>query len=133
MLPISKLPEPQGLRNYKIAPEKLIKSPYDDFCYNETRFFELRDQLLREQKYVCAYCGQKLLIVENENGKPQMKTEHFTPQNETIANDLDYQNLLGCCLGGQDKAGIGYCDSQKGYKPLNYIQNPSIIRQNNSL
>jgi uncharacterized protein (TIGR02646 family) len=128
MLPINKLPEPQGLRHYKIAPERLKRSPYDDFCYNETRFRELREQLLREQKYVCAYCGQTLLVVESENGKPLMKTEHFIGQNETVENDLNYQNLLGCCLGGQNLKGDGYCDSKKGNTPLNYIQNPSTIR-----
>jgi uncharacterized protein (TIGR02646 family) len=127
MLPITKLTEPQGLRNYKIAPERLKASPYADFCYNGARFFELREQLLREQKYVCAYCGQKLLIVENENGVAKMKTEHFTPQNDKIENDLNYRNLLGCCLGGQNMKGECYCDSKKGETPLLYVQNPSIL------
>lgn len=133
MLPINKLTEPQGLRYYKSSSEQLT---YEDLSRyrtyinksGESAFFELRSQLLKEQKYVCAYCGQKLLFVENENGAPQMKTEHFIPQNDTVENDLNYQNLLGCCLGGQDKKGDNYCDSQKGSKFLSNIQNPSTLR-----
>jgi uncharacterized protein (TIGR02646 family) len=95
MLPINKLPEPQSLRNYKLRRGN--SASYSGF--KGGKFLELREQLLKEQKYVCAYCGQKLLVVFVElNGKEnqKMKTEHFVPQNGNVDNDLNYQNLLGC-------------------------------------
>ena len=42
-------------------------------------------------------------------------------------NDLNYQNLLACCLGGQDMVGDNHCDSSKGKKILNHIQKPSNL------
>lgn len=136
MLPISKLPEPPGLRAYKNAIH--AAASYDNFrSYNgytitikgeiRNAFYELRIQLLREQKFVCAYCGQIVHSVVNENGVAQMKTEHFNPQDQTVANDLDYQNLLACCLGEQGSKGDGHCDSKKGNDILNHISNPSLL------
>lgn len=125
MLPISKLPEPPRLRKYK-SDHRAVAS-YDDFTRFKVEFLELRQQLLKEQKYICAYCGQEILSVENENGVAQIKTEHFNPQDKTAVNDLNYTNLLACCLGNQHAKGENYCDSKKGEDPLNYLKNPSAI------
>lgn len=140
MLPIEKLPEPQALLDYKKEKTDMEESPtYEGFTVygqerdetgnriprNETPFYKLREQLLKEQKYVCAYCGQKVLMVENEHGKAQMKTEHFVPQDGTVENDLKYQNLLSCCLGNDNRKGENHCDSMKGDRPLLSITNPS--------
>ena len=142
MLPISKLPEPLGLRAYKIdlRDHATRTAGYDNFKnytgysivferINRNAFYELRRQLLYEQRFVCAYCGQIIAQIINENGVAQMKTEHFNPQDETVANDLNYQNLLACCLGGQGNKGEGHCDSTKGEKVLHFIINPSILTQ----
>jgi uncharacterized protein (TIGR02646 family) len=141
MLPIEKLPEPQGLLDYK---REMSDPSYDGFTAfrqerddagnrriprDETPFYKLREQLLREQKFVCSYCGQKVLLVENEYGKAQMKTEHFLPQDGTSENDLNYQNLLGCCLGNDNKKGKNHCDSMKSDGVLVQITNPAT-RQN---
>jgi uncharacterized protein (TIGR02646 family) len=130
MLPINKLPEPQGLRNYKLRRGN--SASYSGF--KGKKFLELREQLLKEQKYVCAYCGQKLLdvfVVLNGKENQKMKTEHFIPQNGIVGNDLNYQNLLGCCMGGNDSGNKGkpfrHCDSHKDNLKLIYIQNPSTI------
>lgn len=139
MLPIEKLPEPQDLLDYK---RESSAPTYDGFTVfrqerddagnriprNEAPFYKLREQLLREQKFVCAYCGQKVLQVENEHGKAQMKTEHFLPQNGEAGNDLNYQNLLGCCLGNDNKKGKNHCDSMKGDKVLQQITNPAAMQ-----
>lgn len=125
MLPISKQPEPAGLRKYKKDWSQVAS--YEDFTRFKAEFLKLRKQLLKEQKHVCAYCGQHLLIVENANGVAQMKTEHFSPQNGTAANDLNYQNLLACCLGNQDRPGDTYCDSKKAKTSLSHLQNPSTL------
>ena len=60
-----------------------------------------------------------------------MKTEHFIPQNGNVDNDLNYKNLLGCCMGGNDSGVKGkefrHCDSHKLGLPLLHIQNPSTL------
>lgn len=147
MLPIIKLPELTELLEYKQECFNHGETPtYDGFKSfrkerdeagnkpdaKDTPFFKLREQLLKEQKYVCAYCGQKVEVVENENEKPQMKTEHFNPQNDTPENDLGYSNLLACCLGFDNHKGKGHCDSMKGNEPLQYITNPATWENRDS-
>ena len=56
-----------------------------------------------------------------------MKTEHFSPQDNTPENDLGYQNLLACCLGWDNKKGKGHCDSWKGEYHLEKVANPATI------
>jgi uncharacterized protein (TIGR02646 family) len=134
MLPINKLPEPQGLRNYKLrrgAPVSYVNFGRDD----KSSFLRLRELLLEEQKYICAYCGQEILsvfFIKSDGSKEDnMKTEHFVPKDGTIGNDLNYQNLLGCCMGGNNSGVKGkqfrHCDSHKLDLQLLHIQNPSTI------
>jgi uncharacterized protein (TIGR02646 family) len=134
MLPINKLPEPQGLRNYKLrrgASVSYVNFGRDD----KSSFLRLRELLLEEQKYICAYCGQKILsvfIIKSDGSKEDnMKTEHFVPKDGTIGNDLNYQNLLGCCMGGNNSGVKGkqfrHCDSHKLDLRLLHIQNPSTL------
>lgn len=142
MLPIQKLPAPQDLIEFIEAKSRDNEIPtYDEFkSYMKERneagikipatttpFYQLRLQLLQEQKYVCAYCGQQVLLVENENGKAQMKTEHFKPQNGTPENDLNYQNLLACCLGNDNNPGENHCDSMKSDGILIQLINPANL------
>jgi uncharacterized protein (TIGR02646 family) len=145
MLKIDKLTAPEGLLEYlniELQEELGIQPTYTGFTNfrkekdengqrilpnEETPFYQLRMQLLQEQKYLCAYCGQELLVVENENNVPQMKTEHFVPQNDVLENDLNYQNLLGCCLGRDNMPGENHCDSMKGNATFKHLENPAII------
>lgn len=143
MLPIEKLLEPISLQMYKQHSFEMGEIPsYDGFTRfarekndegittprNATPFYKFREALLKEQKFVCAYCGQEILCVENDHGKAQMKTEHFSPQDGTTENDLDYENLLACCKGNDDKKGENHCDSMKGEGILAYVQNPATIK-----
>jgi len=143
MLPIAKLPDPEGLIRYKRQmSETGEKQTYVDFTNfekgrnehgeripsDQTAFYQLRAQLLKEQKYLCAYCGQEIPTVENDNNVPQMKTEHFSPQNDNPDNDLNYQNLLACCLGNDRQKGENHCDSMKANGLLIHIANPATIQ-----
>ncbi|MFN0201866.1 MAG: hypothetical protein ACKVTZ_10110 [Bacteroidia bacterium] len=150
---IFKLPEPLGLRKYKATAS--LKHSYEDgsdcfvdykkcteteseFCYEsanenenekkDSAFDELRKQLLKEQKYVCCYCGQAIKKIQNNQGSPLMKTEHFAPkkgENAQAHLQLEYSNLFAVCLGNQNSAGEKHCDSKKGDLPLVYIKNPA--------
>lgn len=71
----------------------------------------IREQLLKEQKGLCAYCMKK--IRNNE----KTVIEHWCPIDADPSQALSYQNMLACCKGGQDKYNnphILCCDASKG-------------------
>ena len=63
----------------------------------------LRAALVKEQRGLCCYCLSRI----RADGQ-RMKIEHWHSQSRFPAEQLDYANLLGCCLGkGQ------HCDTSK--------------------
>ena len=65
---------------------------------------ELKDSLLKEQGYLCAYCMARI-------DQDHMKVEHFKPQSLYPQDIFAYGNLLACCLGKtQEKS---HCDTFK--------------------
>lgn len=133
---IEKLPESPGLLRYKMAVREntnpdIYPGTYDDFKGFEDKaaFNELREQLIKENKFVCAYCGQSIRSAFDQNKRPLMKVEHFLPQSDYPALELEYTNLLGCCLGNQtepDKKAENHCDSKKKEEKLKVIENPAV-------
>jgi uncharacterized protein (TIGR02646 family) len=168
MIRIYKSPPPVGLRAYLVdknikTEDGLLAHSYEEengfsfreaykkcgegeteYCYTspqgDSAFTELRKQLLKEQKYVCCYCGQSL-----SNNVLEMKTEHFLPKNsnaskygadkvnEWSSKQLDYSNLLACCLGNQDSQKENHCDSSKKDDALFHIINPASSNFRNAL
>ena len=51
---------------------------------------ELADQLLKEQGYICCYCGQRI-------NRDTMAIEHFYPKSKYKSEMFDYQNLFASC------------------------------------
>ncbi|MGL5049053.1 MAG: retron system putative HNH endonuclease [Fusobacteriaceae bacterium] len=71
---------------------------------------DLREALLIEQGYICAYCTVKL-----ENNALKTKIEHYISRNTNIDLQLDYLNLFIVCLGNEGyKKEFQTCDSKKG-------------------
>ena len=72
---------------------------------------DLRQSLLEEQGYLCAYCMCRI------HDSSDVKIEHFvarTPQNE-----LQYSNLLAVCKGGENgPKDARSCDTKKGNRPI---------------
>nr|WP_314749911.1 retron system putative HNH endonuclease [uncultured Porphyromonas sp.] len=66
---------------------------------------ELKDSLLKEQGYLCAYCMARI-------DKDHMKVEHFNPQSLYPDDTFTYRNLLACCLGKTEEE--SHCDTSKG-------------------
>lgn len=101
MIYIQKGKEPASLTAYK----KQAHAYYDE-CNKD----DIRENLLREQGYLCAYCMRRI-------EKEKMKIEHWDPEdNLTELERLDYSNMLGVCLGhmnGQKKKD-DTCDTHKG-------------------
>lgn len=96
MVYIEEGPAPVSLRNMQAKPGARYGNA--DFPKND-----VREALLREQGYLCAYCMSRIT-------KDQMKIEHWIPQNggdyypEYAKEDLDelgisYTNMLGVCEG----------------------------------
>lgn len=79
----------------------------------------LREQLIREQGYLCAYCMRRLDL-------RTMQVEHYVAQHP-LDNDydpamtIDYHNMLGVCPGnkGNEAGSKGLtCDQSRGNTPL---------------
>ena len=66
---------------------------------------ELKDSLLTEQGYLCAYCMARI-------DKDHMKVEHFKPRSRYPRLKFSYKNLLACCLGKTQEE--SHCDTSKG-------------------
>ena len=81
---------------------------YFDGCNKD----DIREKLLEEQGYLCAYCMRRI-------DKGTMKIEHWYPEERlSITERLDYDNMLGCCMGHIDGSSgkNDTCDSKKGNK-----------------
>lgn len=88
MIFIQKGKEPESLTSYK-------KQPHASYAGYEEKE-ELREALLRDQGYICAYCMRRI-----ENDRYSMKIEHWKAQSqlETEEEKLDFRIMLGVCDG----------------------------------
>jgi len=105
MIYIQKEKEPDSLTVYKKT-----KHAYFDGCNKD----DIRDNLLREQGCLCAYCMRKI-------NKSNMKIEHWKPEYGLSDYDrLDYHNMLGVCAGHNEgqKGSEDTCDTHKGNKNI---------------
>jgi uncharacterized protein (TIGR02646 family) len=75
---------------------------------------ELRQFLLKEQFFLCAYCNNRI-------NEAEMKIEHVKSQSQHTQNGLKYSNLLACCTGGEGKKeDFQHCDTKKGDKEISF-------------
>jgi len=116
MIYINKGIEPESLINYKKA-----FNAYFDGCDKN----DLRNHLLIEQGYICAYCMKRI------RNREDTKIEHLDPRNEE--NELLYSNLLAVCLGNEgNPEDQTTCDTKKGndkicFSPLSIIDMNTIF------
>ena len=104
--------------------QKTTKNEPDDFRiyrettegarYNGGNFSvpQLKEQLLEEQGWICAYCMGKIASVDDAH------VEHYCPQKACPEQDLEYMNLLAVCDGltesYPEKESFHHCDKTKG-------------------
>nr|WP_199330696.1 retron system putative HNH endonuclease [Microcoleus sp. FACHB-68] len=69
---------------------------------------ELHESLLREQGYICCYCGNSI------NDKDS-HIEHFKPQTTYPDLTLEYTNLLASCQREGKKSEPVHCGPKKAY------------------
>lgn len=112
MVQIIKQSAPKSLTEYKNAGN----ISYEDFSFKD----DIRKSLAQEQNELCSYCMGKIIA---ENTK--MKIEHFKCQTKYPKLQLEYSNMLGCCLGQTGKPRKQQtCDTFKG--DLELSLNPSL-------
>jgi len=63
---------------------------YDGFSSKD----DIKQALLLEQGYICAYCMRRIK-------KEEMTIEHYIPQTSDERLALDYHNMLGVCMGNR--------------------------------
>lgn len=88
MIWIQKGKEPASLTRYRCQPH----SYYDGYSHKD----ELREALLRDQGYLCAYCMRRI-----QNDRDTMKIEHWKAQSslKNEAEKMNFQIMLGVCDG----------------------------------
>lgn len=122
MIYIKKQCEPKSLVEHRCTPG----ADFDGLDKTE-----LREYLLKEQGYICAYCMKR---IHNEK---DTKIEHYRARN--AENELEYSNLLAVCYGNQTSCDstVKYgkkrltCDSMKGNQFLHI--NPQSQEDMNSI
>jgi uncharacterized protein (TIGR02646 family) len=73
----------------------------------------LRSSLTAEQRGLCCYCLSRI------PGASGMKVEHWHSQANYPDEQLDYDNLLGACLGNEGQPpSRQHCDTRKGDRDL---------------
>ncbi len=111
MLRYRKGAEPKGLTGWQATPNASWESiPAGDKNV-------VRDALLRDQGYLCAYCQRRIPAKDG-----RMKVEHWHPQS-TGKDDRRWSNLLGVCLGDEaaesgSTRGERHCDTARGNAAL---------------
>ena len=102
MRAITKGPAPQSL----IAHCQNPPCDYDNYQDKDS----LREALVAEQRGLGCYCMGRI-----GPDSTAMKIEHWRCRANYPEEQLNYDNLLGACLGGEGKPGkLQHCDTRKG-------------------
>jgi uncharacterized protein (TIGR02646 family) len=105
---IQKGPEPTSLKQHRCN----TNTDYDNYSDKD----DLRKSLVNEQKGICCYCMQRI-----RPNSEQMKIEHWQSQEIYPQRQLDYNNLLGACQGGEgQKRNRQHCDTRKANLNLTF-------------
>lgn len=105
---IQKTTEPQSLAQHRCNTD----SNYENYAKKD----DLRKSLVAEQRGICCYCMQRI-----RPNLESMKIEHWQCQDKYPKRQLDYDNLLGVCLGGTGKSKRDqHCDTRKGNDDISF-------------
>lgn len=86
---------------------------------------ELRDALLIEQGYICAYCMRRIPTKDlNENATS--KIEHLLSQDNRPDLQLTYSNMAICCPGNLNDE--SHCDKLKGHQSVTFNLHSSALQ-----
>lgn len=107
---INKREEPDIFARWKAQANEDWRPTYADLRGNEKD--AVHRSLLDEQGFICCYC-------ECEIDKVHSDIEHLKPRNRFPEEQLDYDNLLCSCRGGEGSVRKPHCNRGKGdwYEP----------------
>ena len=108
--------------SWRLIPEVRPEDPEKQKGYGDSlRFYfdqlpkdNIREALLKEQHYICAYCMRSL------PDKDSVRIEHWYPLSKARDTAIDYQNLLAVCEGiySDQQQRQPCCDNSKGGKEI---------------
>lgn len=100
--------EPEAFRQWKEENKDILEKLYGDTSITTKRLWRLIDRqngvfnkkalrtsLLKEQGYICCYCGRRIL-----DHPSQSVIDHLLPKSRFKEKTYDYDNLLASCVGG---------------------------------
>lgn len=91
---------------------------------------DLRDALLADQGYLCAYCMRRI-PTQDKGTTETTRIEHIIPQSKiSIEEAMDYRNMVICCPGAMESTSEKecHCDRHKGENPISFTPlDPNFI------
>ena len=87
---------------------------------------ELRDALLEEQGYICAYCMRRI-PAKDVKVDASSKIEHIKSQEERPDLQLYYANMAICCPGNLNDE--PHCDKLKGRNSVSFNLHTAALQQ----
>lgn len=78
---------------------------------------ELRQSLLKEQGFICAYCMRRIPC-KDRNSNESSRIDHIKCRETNEDKELDYKNMVVCCPGAISED--FHCDKSKGNKEITF-------------
>lgn len=78
---------------------------------------ELRNSLLEEQGYICAYCMRRIPVADS-NSNETMRIDHVLSRHNHPELQLRYTNMVACCPRAIN--GNFHCDKSKGENDISF-------------
>lgn len=104
--------EPPRLLTYR---QNNPQGTWPQFCRDSARKKQVQTQIKTDQGGLCAYCEIDFEpdVTPSGYGDADFRVEHFHPKSDSSSNHnwhLDWNNLLGCCHGGSQRAVVNASD-----------------------
>ena len=111
MIKINKTKEPSSWTKHRLT---------EGATYEATS--ELREALLADQGYICAYCMRRI-PVQDKGADETTRIEHIVPQSSLSREEaMDYRNMVICCPGAIQSTSKKecHCDRHKGEMSISF-------------
>ncbi|MBD5357299.1 MAG: TIGR02646 family protein [Bacteroides sp.] len=111
MIKIEKSSEPKSWTSHRLTKGAVYEANDD-----------LRNTLLKDQGYICAYCMRRIPAKDN-NTTETSRIEHIKPQSTLSREEaMDFSNMVICCPGAitSTEHKLTHCDRHKAENPIHF-------------